>query len=252
MLPKVAVQICTYNRFDLIQRTISLLQEHLKYPPELLTLYICDDSSPGGYLNKLRRLDLFRKPWTTIFISTPVNGGWGRNVNNGIRQIPEDYIFFCEDDYLLTRDLDLITGIALLMSRTNIGMLRYRGTAGEHHVYHQFESDISAYLPDNFMYMEAAGSLPNKCTYLQFDSGSPTLWLYSNGPHLKRKSFHVAHGLYPEGLKLGETEEVFAHIVKDNMRNRPYDTPAIAIQPDWIAMHWEHVGESYQGTEADK
>lgn len=252
MLPNIALQICTYDRYELIQRTILLLQQHIKYPPELITVYICDDSSPSGYLAKLKKLKLLKTPWTTVFISTEKNSGWGKNVNNGLYYIPEEFIFFCEDDYLLTRDLDLIAGVTLLQARTNIGMLRYRGTAGEHHVYHQFEADLSNFVPSDYMYMEAAGSLPNKCTYLQFDSGSPTLWLYSHGPHLKRRSFHAAHGLYPEGLKLGETEEIFAHIVKDNMRNFPYTMPAIAILPDWVPMHWEHVGVSYQHTDKDK
>lgn len=252
MLPQIAIQICTYDRYELIQKIVTSLQENIIYPPELITLYICDDSSPGKYLDKLRKLKLFKQPWTTVFLSTSENGGWGRNVNNGLKQIKEELIFFCEDDYFLMKPLDLRVGVALMQARENIGMLRYRGTGGDHLVYHQFEADLTEQLPTDVMYTEGAGSLPNKCSYLQFDSGSHTLWLYSNGPHLKRASFHIAHGLYPEGLKLGETEEKFAHIVKDNMQTRPYDMPAIAILPDWIPMWWDHIGVSYQGTDKDK
>ena len=251
-LPQIAIQICTYNRYEMLQDVVKALQNLIVYPAEKITLYICDDSSPDNYSGRLKKLKMFKEPWKTVFLSTKENGGWGRNVNNGLHQIKEDLIFFCEDDYSLTRELDLRVGVALMLARTNIGMLRYRGTAGDHLVYHQFEADLDAFVPDNFMYMEAAGSLPNRCTYLQFDSGSHTLWLYSHGPHLKRRAFHEIHGLYPEGFKLGETEEKFAHIVKDNMRNRPYDMPAIAIQPDWIGMHWDHIGQSYQGSEFDK
>jgi hypothetical protein len=113
-------------------------------------------------------------------------------------------------------------------------------------VYHQFESDISDYCPD---YQDGVG-LPGKLTYLQLDSGSHALYLYSNGPHLKHIRFHAVYGMYPEGKRLGETEEAYAHTVKDRMKLP--DAPAIAITPAFIPMLWDHIGVSFQHSEADK
>lgn len=255
-LPKIAIQLCTYDRYDEIKRTVEALQDNLKYPHDKISLYVCDDSSPGKYISKLKRLNLFHY-WETSFISTPQNGGWGRNVNNGLKQIPEDYIFFLEDDYVLEYPLDLRIGVALLEKKPHLGMLRYRGSAGGHFVFHQFEADLSSFSKESSFvnqddWFEGAKTVPWKVTYLQFDSGSPELYIYSHGPHLKRKNFHSIYGMYPEGLKLGETEEVFAHSVKHRMRTDPQNSAGIVILPEWVVMRWNHIGKSFQHTEMDK
>jgi hypothetical protein len=74
--------------------------------------------------------------------------------------------------------------------------------------------------------------------------------VYSHGPHLKTSKFHQYYGPYPEGSKLGETEEKFAHIVKDRLREDPH-APQIAIQPDWVSMRFDHIGTTFQHTEKD-
>lgn len=244
MWPDVTLQICTYNRPEEIARTVLALREGLVYSGRLHWL-VCDDASPGKYLDKLKRSAAF-KGLDATFVTIGQNSGWAKNVNNGLRQIKSDYIFFLEDDYVVTGHLDLDAGLALLLTKPHIGMLRYRGTAGDHLVLHQMEADVSAYLPD---YREGTG-VAGKLTYCLLDSGSPTVWLYSNGPHLKHARFHDFYGFYPEGLRLGETEEKFAHTVKDGMKKA--GAPALAITPGWIPMKWEHIGRSFQHTELDQ
>jgi hypothetical protein len=188
------------------------------------------------------------------FISTPERGGWGKNANFGLSYIADElpdvkYIFQAEDDYLLTRELDLKAGVALLETMPHIGMLRYRGTSGDRVLMHQFTADIRA-LYGNFL--ESAGASAGFIAYQQFDSASPTAYIYSNGPHLKRAGvfgFHAFYGMYPEGLKLGITEESYAHHVKDLMK-KP-NAPGIAILPEFIPMWFDHIGESWQGSEHD-
>lgn len=242
--PQVTILICTYNRLTEIEQTVAALREHLTYSGKLQWM-ICDDSSPDDYHQRLTNNKIL-KPLKPAVISTLQNGGWAANVNNGLQAVDTELCFFIEDDYILQKPLNLDMGVALLETRKNIGMLRYRGTAGEHIVYHQFESDISAYCPD---YQDGVG-LPGRITYFQLDSGSPSLYLYSNGAHLKRTAFHQFYGLYPEGLRLGATEERYAHIVKDGMK-RP-NAPAIAILPEWVHMQFDHIGKSYQHTEFDR
>lgn len=242
--PEVTILVCTYNRLEEIQQTVEALADNLTYPK--LRWLVTDDSSPNGYAARLKKLKLFKELGVEV-VSTPERGGWGKNVNNGLWNTPSDLVYFTEDDYVLRQRLDLRVGVALLETRRNIGMLRYRGIAGDHLVAHQFESDISAYLPDH---QDGVG-LPGRVCYWQLDSGSPALYLYSNGPHLKRAAFHTFHGYYPEGLPLGQTEEKFAHIVKDKMKNQWQNAPAIAILPSWVYMWYDHIGTSYQHGELD-
>jgi len=244
MWPDVTIGIITYARPEEIVRTVTALRENLHYSGQL-HFVAADDSSPDRYVEKLKRSKLFKEIGTE-FISTPENGGWGINANHLLQHVSTQFLFQIEDDYVLTQPLNLDAGMALLLTKPHIGMLRYRGTAGDHVVLHQMEADVSAFLPE---YREGTG-LPGKLTYCLLDSGSPTVWLYSNGPHLKRRDFHQFYGDYPEGLKLGVTEEKYAHIVRDGMKTA--GAPAIAILPDTIKMIWEHIGHSYQGSEFDK
>jgi glycosyltransferase involved in cell wall biosynthesis len=244
--PEVTVLICTYNRPDEIQVTVEALRSDLLYPRDKLHWLVADDSSPKGYLTKLKKSPAF-DGLNAQFVVTDKNSGWGANVNNGLHAVQTPYVFFLEDDYVLSKSLDLRVGIALLETKPDIGMLRYRGTAGAHTIFHQFEANVAAWLPD---YQDGVG-LPGKLTYLQLDSGSPTLNLYSHGPHLKRNpGFHAFYGLYPEGLKLGETVEAYAHTVKDGMKQP--GAPALVILPKWVAMAFDHIGKSWKDSEWDK
>lgn len=258
--PHIAMHILTFNRIDTLQRTLEALATHLVYPLDKLHIVISDDSTGGKYLSQIKRLKVL-KEWgaaSVDIISTDKRSGWGRHANYAMDWIRDsfpstEYIFFCEDDYVLTEELDLRVGVALLENRPNIGMLRYRGTAGTHCVYHQFEADISNFIPE---YDESAGQSTGKLTYLQLDSGSPTLYLYSHGAHLKRfnlkdgySDFHGFYGLYPEGLALGLTEDSMCHITKDRMKLD--GAPAIAILPRHTYMIWQHIGISYQDSEHD-
>jgi len=243
--PQITILVCTYDRLQVIERVLCALWKHLNYPREKLTWVIADDSSPNDYVEKVSGLKICEL-MQPRFSVTPQNVGFGANVNQGLREVETEYCFFIEDDKYLEHDLDLRVGVALLETRKNIGMVRYRATAGEHMIFHQFESDISDYLPD---YQDGVG-LPGKATYFQIDGGSPALYLYSHGPHLKRRSFHEFYGLYPEGFKLGATEEKMAHQVKDLMMSP--GAPALAVLPEWCKMWWTDIGQTYQHTELDR
>lgn len=242
--PLVTVLVCTYNRVSELTRTLEALKENLVYPADRLKYLICDDATPG-YLAKLKTRAIWKELKPKL-VTTEQNSGWGQNVNNGLSHVDTDLTFFIEDDYEARTAINLSLGVAILLEKPHIGMIRYRGTAGDHLVYHQFEADISKYYPD---YQDGVG-LPGKATYLQIDSGSPSLYIYSHGAHLKRRSFHQFYGLYPTGLKLGQTEEMYAHVVKDGMKLP--GAPGIACLPAYIPMWFDHIGTSYQHTEADK
>ena len=128
--PHIAMHILTFNRLDTLQRTLEALHGHLVYPDDKLHIVISDDSTGGKYLSQIKRLKVL-KEWgaaSVDVISTPKRSGWGKHANYAMDWIRDafpqtDYIFFCEDDYVLTEKLDLRIGVALLENRPNIGML---------------------------------------------------------------------------------------------------------------------------------
>lgn len=249
-LPRITFILITYKRSKELRRTLDALMRHIVYPRELLRWVIADDCSGDGYTDDLRNVSRYES-LNLEFSVTPKNSGWGVNANTALGYVARNHpdtelVFQIEDDYVLTKALDLRAGAALMSVKPEIGMLRYRGTAGTHLVFHQLEADINAYLPD---YQEGVG-LSGKLTYCLIDGNSPSLYIYSHGAQLKRLSFHSFYGAYPEGQKLGTTEERTAHIVKDGMKLP--NAPCIAILPEWIALHFNHIGESRQHTEMDK
>jgi glycosyltransferase involved in cell wall biosynthesis len=244
MWPDVTILICTFNRPVEIVRTVEALKTNLSYSGALHWL-VCDDSSPSGYVAKLKKSKLF-KDLGVEFVSTDGNSGWAANVNNGLAHVGTDYVLFLEDDKELHAPLNLDVMVALMEVHNDIGLVRIKGTAGDHVVLHQFEADISAWMPEFRHGYGVQGNL----TYLQLDSGSPSLWLYSNGMHLKHRRFHQFYGLYPTGLRLGATEEAMAHIVKNGMKQP--GAPAIVILPEWVADQTEDFGQSFKDTEFDR
>jgi len=242
--PRVDIIVVTYDRIDEFSGTVKALTDKIDYPQAKLRILVADDFSPGDYLDRLWRRALRYPQEVGIKCETvpaDQNVGWGANVNRALRYSDAPYILQIEDDYILRKDLDLCAAVACMEVVSHIGMLRFRGTAGDYLVYHQQEANISKWLPD---YQDGVG-LPGRLSYLLIDGGSPGLYLYSHGLHLKRANFHNFYGQYPEGLRLGHTEESYAHTVKDKMRANPY-APVLCIQPAWIPLWLDHIGKSYQ------
>lgn len=247
-LPPVTVLVCTYDRYDMLIETLNILRDNISYPSDKLQWVICDDSSPGNYAKKLGKDKAIADLHVKV-VSTETNSGWGANVNNGLAAVTTDYIFFTEDDYQPTAPISLDAMVALMEKQPNIGLVRARGIAGTQVLGLLNEADISEYLPD---WQDGVG-VPGKLNYWQLSSGSATPYLYSNGPHVKHTRFHEFYGLYPTDGLLGETEERYAHTVKDAMAGRWQEgAPAIAILPADVLMWFNHVGKSYQLTDADK
>lgn len=244
--PEITVVIITFEREKELTETIERHADNLRYPFEKLSWLICDDCSPSHFAKRLAKRSAFKRLNIQV-VETEQNGGWGKNTNWGLSHVKTPYVFQVEDDKRLYKPLDLCVGVALMEVHPDIGYLRYRGTAGDHTIFHQFEADISPFCPD---YQDGSCGLPGHLTYLQLDSGSPTLWLYTHGPHLKHSRFHQFYGQYPEGLKLGPTEESYCHTVKNGMKQP--GAPALVILPDWVTPHYEDFGQSFQGSEWDK
>lgn len=244
-LPPITVLVITYNRRAELKQTLKALYNHLYYDGVIRYL-IADDSTGGTYRDDvLSDVGAARMSEETRFVSTPHNSGWAGNFNHAYSHVKDDFVLLIEDDYVLTHPIDISPYAALMLAHDGIGLVRLDGIAGHKAVVHVAETDIGDYMPH---YRQGIG-LPGKINYFLMDNSSRELWLYSNRVHLKHRRFHDFYGLYPEGLRLGATEESMAHIVKDKMTLA--GAPAIAVPFD-ANSYFDHIGKSYQWTEADK
>lgn len=247
-LPSLALVIVTYNRPEEIRRTVLALKENLTYDGTIVW-YVADDCSPGDYALQVRgwMQDLLMQH--VRLVQPSQNSGWGANVNYTLRASKEPIVFQIEDDYVLRKPIDLTPYVAMLLQSNDIGLIRFDGIAGHHVHAEASEIDIRPILPN---YQQCPMCNPGKVHYWRLNAHSRELYIYSNRPHLKHRRFHDRHGKYPEGLKLGQTEESFAHRVKNNMMRDPDTTPQIVVPMGYELLNFDHIGISHQHTEFDK
>ena len=251
-LPAIDIVLITYDRYEDIKKTFTALCKNLKYSGKI-NVYIADDCTPNkDYLPVLEvELDELayqcQRTWKIIPCQTPVNGGWGRNANHALSKTTSDIVMMIEDDYVITKEIDLDPLVALLLCHQSIGLIRLDGIAGHKVLAHAHETDISSYLPD---YRQGVGNC-GLVHYWLLDHSSPALNVYSHRPQLKHKRFHEFYGKYIEGAKLGVTEDDFAHRVKDGMKEHWQFAPCIAVPLD-ANNFFDHVGVSRQHTALDK
>lgn len=217
-LPTIAVLIPTYNRPDIVRTCILRLQEFFRYEGPLVYL-VSDDSSPDLAAQTHQAVELRA---VSYFVGP--HNGLGANLNY-LHRLARDAGWFLtfqmDDDYWLNAPLDLTPHAKKLIDDPTVGVIRLMGIAGHHYVAH----------------------LRQGYWHIRWDS--PELYIASNRPHLAHSRFYVAYGLYPEGLRLGHTEEAFCHQCRDIYRD--VGGPDVVIPLDVpTESAWMHVGDSWQ------
>lgn len=124
-LPEVMVMMTTHNRTDTALQTIESLVAHLKYPR--LRWCICDDRSEEGHVGKLA--DKFAELGVEnvkICRTTSTHWGLGASMNNGLKEAYNigPVVLTTEDDWMLTRDLDITNWVNVLLHNDNAGCIR--------------------------------------------------------------------------------------------------------------------------------
>lgn len=251
-LPLIYIGILSYNRYIEPLRTIEALSRHLRYPASRLRWVISDDSTPDAdHIYRLKTSNTL-KALNVEVISTHVNSGLGANANRlhdyVFEQEQAEYMLFMEDDWILHHPLDLRAAIGIFTARPEVGYIRYRGHGGNDMKYTQAEANMSAFYPE---YREGFG-LHGRINYLQIDIDSPSLYVYTNGPHLKTRAFWNYFGRYPEGKQVGATEEAMAWAVKDKTRNNRASALQLVTLPEFLIQRFDHIGAiSNQGAAHD-
>jgi len=208
------------ERTDYAVRTIESCKRYLRYPN--LHWFIADDGSDLYHIDSVvNALDgcNISGIWST-------KNSYGRSCNAGIEKTREigSLMFFLEDDWELTRELDLWTYAAALMENDTLGMIRMgylnEGVKGE-----------------TFGHRDQL--------YWRLDGESP--YIFTGHPSLRHMRFHNHAGGYVEMLQPGETELAMAWKYKMSPDPKPSILwPCQMGQNGWFA----HIGsvQSYVWT----
>lgn len=122
--------------------------------------------------------------------------GLGANLNFLIQNCRADYLLIGDDDHFFKKPVNITPFVKRLVSDSTAGAVRLMGVGG-----HRYVATLEE-------------------TFWRVSWHSPELFIYSNRMGLRKKSWYEMYGLYPEGLKLGQTEENYAHICIDTARAR--------------------------------
>lgn len=192
-LPPVGIILITYKRTDYAVRTVRSVGENLRYDGEL-GWYVADDGSS---------LDHYEMVKTAVSNAGVLWGahqtkrqGYGYSANTAWRSLYQDrgvpITLWLEDDWSLTRPLNITPYVSLLMEKSSeVGMVRL------------------GYMPINLSLYSCghAGRM-----YLHVSKSQQ--YAYSGNPHLKHFSFRTAYGELPESLNPGDTEIAYDHKIR--------------------------------------
>ena len=213
--PDITVLVATYNRLEILATTLIELNHHLNYAGVIRYL-ICDDSEDFVPVAVLVARQVFSD--RIRFVHTTGRQGLGANVNNGLKHLETEIVLQTQDDYQPVKTVELNAHVQRLLTNSRPAWIRLR-----HIVNHRFHARLEG-------------------EYWQVDlTGSPELYIFSDQPHIKLKGVHESLGMYPEGLKVGETENAWCNQANHAMLrdSAPIDY-LIPVKAD-LEGTWAHV-----------
>lgn len=190
----VVIMLLTYARLDYAAATLSSALRHVK-TTDLLSLHIASDGDDDPYMTVLQNIandfDL-----VSITTSNSERSGYGANYNLGTQVVHSfaSHVLVLEDDWELTRDLDLDIVIGAL-DELNAGCCRL--------------GYIGFTQPLRGEFAHAVGR-----HWLRLDPSSAEPHVFAGHPRLETVAWERSVGPWPEGLQPGETEFAVAHIAE--------------------------------------
>lgn len=238
--PLISIVFITYKRFDRLKETYIQFRKNCTYPN--LQLIVADDGSDSKIQEKIKNL-YFDK-----YCLATENKGLGANQNQGIKASDGEYILHLQDDWSLLYSSDFLEKAVELMEKDQrVGLIRFWG--GESNL-QQFRKEHHHLENFNYYFLRGDQTL---------GSQEASAYVYSDRPHLKRRSVHEQVGFYTEeklavlkvelnfckrfeesGIRtavLEDYEDLFDHTgientfnieqKKENLRNKINNTPVL-------------------------
>jgi hypothetical protein len=173
---RVGLVIITNGRKDCIQSTVASIEARVK--PAFTEKIICDDSGDAEYVEWLKRT------FPGFVVYGHPHLGHGPAVAYAFRRaaaMPADWVFFSEDDFEFTRDVDLEALANEMRAKPSVTQMVIRRQAW-------FPSEVEAggmiERFDPALFTEHSQNGSSWIEHRQF---------YSLNPHLTRRSFIAAH-----------------------------------------------------------
>lgn len=214
-LPLVSILFITYKRVDLLKRSLNSFMQNTDYPN--LELVVTDDGSPIGMQCEIQKL-----PFDKVCLS-PRNRGLGANTNAGLRSCEGKYVLQLQDDWECCGPAEYLRlAVDLMEAHPEVGLIKFYG------VPHAVEPPLQ--IPD------AVG----ECYWISNNAGMQALAqsVYSDGPHLKSRTFCDYLGAYKESCRMEECELDYAARFADQVHFRA------VYFPYFYNRTFSHVGEA--------
>lgn len=188
MPSEVVVILQTYQRTDYALETVRAMIVNCRYQP--LSWYVCDDGSEPAHVDAI--LNALQDQRVIGYHSQRLGPGKSFNLAWRSAHRVSDITLWLEDDWALSRPLEISHYVQLLEERLDVGMVRL--------------SNLPAGL--------ASVSVGHNDThYLLLDWSSP--YCFSGHPSIRHRRAFEAWGPYPEGFSPGDTEVVYDDRVRE-------------------------------------
>lgn len=213
--PLVSVLVASYNRAETLATTLAAFRACCTYPN--YEVVIADDHSKRSQLEQILAM-----PADTYVIAGQ-NRGLGGNNNQGIRAARGDYHFYLQDDWECTERGDWMQEcLAVLESHPQVGLVHCR------------------IMPHATNYTTEQMSSGHELRLMDFEQppGPHSIWVYSDGPALKRPDFHEKVGWFVENTDVAATEVDMCHKF---LAQREYTCAAIDFRRGEVQL-FEHIG----------
>lgn len=181
--PLVSALFITYKRIDLLREAVRTFHEHTDYPN--LEVIIADDASPLEIQEQIGALQADKKLLPTR------NRGLGANINQGMAACRGEFILMIQDDWMCRGPRDYLRNCVLLFQRyATVGMISFTFTLAK--------VDQCEVLED----------LPERAVlYPENPADRDYPFLYSDQPHLRRRSVNDLVGPYLEDRDMVKCEQ---------------------------------------------
>jgi hypothetical protein len=195
-MSSVCILLLTYNRLEYAKTTLRSALENIRGSYDVY-VHVASDGDTNEYMKELFDIAFsFESQIMGVTRSNSERSGYGANYNLATQVIHDfaDYVLVLEDDWELTRELDLDVFIGAL-DELGAGCMRL-GYLG-------FTQPLRG---------ELAASYGR--TWLRLDPSSAEPHIFAGHPRIETVAWQRSVGPWPEGLEPGFTEFVVAHIAE--------------------------------------
>ena len=188
ILPRLAIAMVTCERTDLAVRTVFGIKNFLKYEGKQVAWFVGDDGSSAEHERTVKTAIDEAEFHLDDYHNEKMSPGTyfaGKTWNRVLTQAHyySDFILWLEDDWELTKPIDITPYVMMLMEREDVGMVRLGHLA--------VGSDVNIVGHNGVHYLN----------YLR-----STQYAYSGNPSLRHVRFTKALGPYAEDKNPGDIE----------------------------------------------